>query len=240
MDQHAIVADRLTVDRGRQRVLSDVSFSVEAGEVFALLGGNGAGKSTTLLTFLGLIRPTGGDARILGRSAAADPAGVREHVAYLPERTALYDHLSARENLAYFLALAKQRLSAAAIDAGLDQVELQPQARDLTVSTYSKGMRQKVGLALALLRNAPVLLLDEPTSGLDPTAIDEFNALIGRLSGRGVTILMMTHDIHGACHAARRIGVLREGQLIGIFDAGAEGRIDPETVHRAFTGKVAA
>jgi ABC-2 type transport system ATP-binding protein len=221
-------------------VLDEVSFSIGAGEVFALLGGNGAGKSTTLLTLLGLLAPMSGEARVLGVSVAGASERVRASVAYLPETAALYGHLSARENLGYFLSLAGQRRSRAELEAGLDRVRLADSARDTIVDRYSKGMRQKVAIALALLRRTPVLLLDEPSSGLDPLAIDELNDLIGELARGGVTTLMVTHDVYGACHVARRIGLLRDGRIVGVFARDSDGRIDPEAVHRAFAGKAAA
>lgn len=105
---------------------------------------------------------------------------------------------------------------------------------------YSKGMRQKVAIALALLREAPILLLDEPTSGLDPIAIDDFNNLIGDLARSGSTVLMVTHDVYGACRVASRIGLLRAGELVGVFDALADGRIDTDAVHAAFAGRAAS
>ena len=98
-------------------------------------------------------------------------------------------------------------------------------------------MRQKVAIALAILRQTPVLLLDEPTSGLDPIAIDEFNALVRKLAEQGKTILMVTHDVYGACQVADRIGLLRQGQLVGRFEAKADGRIETERVHAAFAQK---
>ncbi|MEE4212427.1 MAG: AAA family ATPase, partial [Parvularcula sp.] len=99
---------------------------------------------------------------------------------------------------------------------------------------------QKVAIALAILREAPVLFLDEPTSGLDPVAIDEFNGLVTGLSERGTTVLMVTHDVYGACQVARRVGLLRQGQLVGTFEAPADGRISPDEVHRAFAEEHAA
>ena len=95
-------------------------------------------------------------------------------------------------------------------------------------------MRQKVAIALAILRKAPILFLDEPTSGLDPVAIDEFNALISKLAESGTTVLMVTHDVYGACQVARRVGLLRRGQLVGLFEAPEGGRISPDEVHQAF------
>jgi len=150
--------------------------------VFGLLGGNGAGKSTTLLAFLGLLKTSEGAARINGIEVDFDAASARKAIAYLPESANLYPHLSARENINYFLSLAKIQRSAADIDAALDQVSLASKARDQYLSSYSKGMRQKVAIAVAILRQAPILFLDEPTSGLDPVAIDEFNKLISNLA----------------------------------------------------------
>ncbi len=245
MSDPVLEADGVSVMRGAERVLTDVSFQVQAGEVFALLGGNGAGKSTTLLTFLGFLTPVSGQARVMGTPVAQDIAGVRGRSAYLPEAAALYPHLSARENLSYFLALAGLTRSAQDMEAALDRVSLQAKARDQRMETYSKGMRQKTAIALALLRHVPILFLDEPTSGLDPLAIDEFNGLIRDLAAEGTTVLMVTHDVYGACQVADRIGLLKDGGLVGLFEArnakaGSESRIDTEAVHRAFAARSAS
>lgn len=233
-------AQDLCVERSGKRVLDGVSFSVAEGEVFALLGGNGAGKSTTLLTFLGFLPPTSGTAQVNGKLPADDLAAARRAIAYLPEAAMLYGHLTARENLRYFLLLAGMRPDKEAIDAALDRVSLQPEARGRRLSGYSKGMRQKVAIALALLREAPILLLDEPTSGLDPVAIDEFHSLIRLLAEAGRSVLMVTHDVYGACQVAGRIGLLRDGKMVGSFNAPAGGRIETEEVHAAFAGRVSA
>jgi ABC-2 type transport system ATP-binding protein len=236
----ALEADTLTIVRGGQPALRGVSFAVRAGEVHALLGGNGAGKSTTLLAFLGFLAPTQGAARVEGDDATADPARARQRIAYLPENAALYGHLDAYENLDYFLALAGLRIGRAAIDAALDRVALAAAARTRRLEAYSKGMRQKVAIALALLRETPILLLDEPTSGLDPVAIDEFNRLLRELAGAGRTVLMVTHDVYGACQVADRIGLLRDGALVGRFEATPGARIDTEAVHAAFVARETA
>ena len=236
----ALEATALTVTRSGQTVLKDVSFSVATGEVYALLGGNGAGKSTTLLTFLGFLPPASGSARIQGSEVQADVQAARRAAAYLPEAATLYGHLSAHENLGYFLSLAKVKANKAVIDAALDRVLLQAEARGNPLATYSKGMRQKVAIALALLRDTPILLLDEPTSGLDPVAIDEFNALVRSLANEGRTLLMVTHDVYGACQVADRIGLLRKGELVGAFDRPDNGLIDTSAVHAAFAGRAAA
>lgn len=234
MTEPLLVADNLSVSRGGRQVLDSVSFTVEKGSVFALLGGNGAGKSTTLLTLLGLITPTSGEARIMGIRAEDKPEEIRRKAAFLPESANLYPHLTARENLDYFLSLAGVAKSAAECEAALDTVALAPEARDRRLSSYSKGMRQKVAIALAILRDTPLLLLDEPTSGLDPIAIDEFNALISAMAEKGTTVMMVTHDVYGACQVARSVGLLRHGKLVSVFDAPEGERFDPEEVHEAF------
>jgi ABC-2 type transport system ATP-binding protein len=233
-------ADRLHVRRAGKEVLSGVSFAVDGGEVYALLGGNGAGKSTTLATFLGFLEPSAGRVLVHGRDVGADVRAARRAIAYLPEAAALYDHLDARENLRYFLQLAGAPFGAADIDTALDRVWLDVEARGRVLRDYSKGMRQKVAIALAILRNTDILLLDEPTSGLDPTAIDEFHDLVRGLADAGKAILMVTHDVYGACQVADRIGLLRGGRLVDQFAAPAGGRIDTETVHRAFSARAAA
>jgi ABC-2 type transport system ATP-binding protein len=220
-------------------VLSGISFAVAAGEVYGLLGGNGAGKSTTLLTFLGFLKPSGGKVLVNGRAVHDDIAATRKAIAYLPEAAALYEHLDARENLRYFLKLARAKVEADQIEVALDRVSLSEDARGRRLQGYSKGMRQKVAIALAILRNTDILLLDEPTSGLDPSAIDEFHGLVRGLANAGKSILMVTHDVYGACQVADRIGLLRGGVLVGEFAATEGGRIDADTVHLAFSGKVA-
>ncbi len=234
-------AQSLSVSRSGREVLRNVSFSIAAGAVHALLGGNGAGKTTALLTFLGFLAPAGGTVRVRGRDVGEDIGGARRAIAYLPEAATLYSHLNAYENLRYFLSLAAAEPDRGALDAALDRVALQAEARGAPIQTYSKGMRQKVAIALAILRDTPILLLDEPTSGLDPVAIDEFNRLTRELAESGRTILLVTHDVYGACHVADRIELLHDGELVGAFDRppGLE-RIDTEAVHMAFARRAAA
>ena len=233
-------ADQLRVQRGGKEVLAGVSFAVARGEVYGLWGGNGAGKSTTLATFLGFLLAASGRVLVNGQDVSTDLLAARRAMAYLPEAASLYEHLDARENLRYFLQLANACGSEADIDAALDRVLLGADARSLKLRGYSKGMRQKVALALALLRNTDILLLDEPTSGLDPSAIDEFHELVRGLADAGKAILMVTHDVYGACQVADRIGLLRGGRLVDQFEAPAGGRIDTETVHRAFSARATA
>lgn len=233
-------AEELHVVRSSNEVLCGISFTVKAGEVYALLGGNGAGKSTTLLSFLGFLPPSGGSVRVNNAEVGDNLKAAREAIAYLPESASLYEHLDSRENLRYFLQLARVSYDQPAIEAALDQVSLESGARNLKLRDYSKGMRQKVAIALAILRDTSILLLDEPTSGLDPNAIDEFHSLVRGLADSGRTILMVTHDVYGACQVADRIGLLRGGKLVGEFSAPDGGRIETETVHRAFSRQEAA
>jgi ABC-2 type transport system ATP-binding protein len=212
---HAVIEIRdLEVSRGGSRVLDKLSLSVAAGETYALLGGNGSGKSTTLASLLGLLRPDGGTISLAGRDPVAEPEATRQQIAYLPENVALYEQLSAYENIAYFMALAEAEPDRKQMDGALDAAGLQPEARERRVGAFSKGMRQKVAIAMAVLRDVPVLLLDEPTSGLDPRATADFNQLVKRLKQRGTAILMVTHDLLGAADCADRIGFLAKGRIV--------------------------
>jgi ABC-2 type transport system ATP-binding protein len=238
--QTVLNAQSLTLKINQQTILNKLTFSVQKGEIYALLGGNGAGKSSTLKTFLGFNKPTDGKVEVLGQSLDDSLALLRSKMAYLPESATLYPHLSARENIHYFLSLASIKKSDAEVNDAFKRVALQESAWERHMQTYSKGMRQKTAIALALLRQAPIFLLDEPTSGLDPIAIDEFNLLVRELANSGASILMVTHDVYGACQVADRIGLLRSGELVGEFSAPTNGRIDTEQVHTAFAHKESA
>ncbi|WP_016957369.1 ABC transporter ATP-binding protein [Catenovulum agarivorans] len=240
MKDSVISANNLSVAYANQLVLNKVNFSVAQGQIFALLGGNGAGKSTTLKTFLGTLKPQSGSANILGKPVHQHINTSRKQIAYLPESVMLYGHLTAIENIQYFLSLADIKQSVQQIEDALTQVSLQPQAWHNKLSQYSKGMRQKTAIALALLRQAPILFLDEPTSGLDPAAIDEFNQLMSQLAQAGSTIFMVTHDVYGACQVANKIGLLHQGELISLFNAEHNQSIDTETVHKAFVRGIRA
>jgi ABC-2 type transport system ATP-binding protein len=198
---------------GAHQVLRGTQLKVRRGEVYAILGGNGAGKSTLLHAFLGFIKPTRGSVRVAGHDVQAELQSARAQLAYVPENVALYEQLSARENMRYLLGLSGTNAGPVEINAALDAVGLEPAARDRRLSTYSKGMRQRVALALAIARHAPALLLDEPSSGLDPRAIADLNALISRLRDQGVAVLMTTHDLLAASEIADRVGVLADGLL---------------------------
>ncbi|MDO6423581.1 ABC transporter ATP-binding protein [Saccharophagus degradans] len=230
-------AESLNIMRSGKQVLNGISFQVAAGEVYALLGGNGAGKSTTLLSFLGFLSPTSGSVSVNNQNVYKDVASARRAMAYLPESASLYEHLNAYENIDYFMQLAGRAVNRADIETALERVSLAQGARQNKLRGYSKGMRQKVAIALAILRDSSILLLDEPTSGLDPSAIDEFHQLVRDLADSGKAVLMVTHDVYGACQVADKIGLLHSGLLVGEFVAD-HARIDTETVHKAFASTV--
>ncbi|MBM7116238.1 ABC transporter ATP-binding protein [Archangium primigenium] len=220
---------------GSKTVLRGLNFTVEPGRIYALLGGNGAGKSTTLGIFLGLVRPTAGQARVCGQDVAADPQAARSRLAYVPENVALYEHLSARENLDYFLTVAgSEQRAPSDIDAALEAVGLVHEAWGKRVGGFSKGMRQKVAIALAIARRVPVLLLDEPTSGLDPRATGDFNRLLDTARARGVATLMVTHDLLSAAEIADRIGFLAQGRLEEELAATGAERFDVRALHQRY------
>ncbi len=210
----SIMIDEVILERGGRRVLDGLSLSVQPGEIYALLGGNGAGKSTTLAALLGFITPNSGTINVEGSDPARAPEQARRRIGYLPENVSLYPHLSARENVEYFLALAGEPRGHTQIESAFDAAGLQQQARDRPLAGFSKGMQQKVAITLAVVRQVPVLLLDEPTSGLDPRATTDFKVLLQRLKARGTCVLMVTHDLLGAADCADRIGFLDAGRIV--------------------------
>ncbi|RDE07381.1 ABC transporter ATP-binding protein [Sphingomonas aracearum] len=224
----------LTLSYGEHRVLDGLSLTVAAGSITALLGGNGAGKSTTLSALLGFARGDAGTVSVCGTDPVADPDGARRRIAYLPENVALYEHLSAVENADYLLALSGERQGRAAITDALAAAGLQDRAWDQRLGGFSKGMRQKVAIAVALLRQVPVLLLDEPTSGLDPRATADFNALLAQVRARGTAVLMVTHDLLSAADIADTIAFLEAGRVAYDIAASGPERFDVRALHARF------
>jgi ABC-2 type transport system ATP-binding protein len=233
--QPVLHAQRVSADYGSRPVLSDFEITVQEREIYVLLGGNGAGKSTALAVFLGFVRPQKGSARVCGVDVAQDPHGARRRLAYVAENVALYEHLSAFENLEYLLALSGIRLDRRALNTLLDSVGLSEAARAERTASYSKGMRQRVAIALALARDVPALLLDEPTSGLDPQAVSDFARLLTSVRARGKSVLMVTHDLVGAAEVADRVGILRQGRLLEELIAPAGGKLNVEAVIAAYS-----
>lgn len=204
--------------------LEGLNISVKPGETLCLLGANGAGKTTTINLLLGFLEPTSGEALVNGRNVGMAPIETKRDIAYIPEQVALYPSLSGLENLKYFAALAGHNsYSDADLYAFVDRAGLTKEQADRSVSGYSKGMRQKIGVATALAKQAKAFLLDEPLSGLDPSAANEFARLADELRASGAAILMATHDIFRATELASRIGIMKAGKLVE--------ELNPKTVH---------
>jgi ABC-2 type transport system ATP-binding protein len=225
-------AINLTKQYNGARVLDALNLKINAGEVFCLLGANGAGKTTTINLFLNFIEPTAGTAKIKGVDVTEQPLETKKYLAYIPEQVMLYKNLSGLENLEYFSALAgHDEYSREQLLAFFDQVGLQREAAEKRVGTYSKGMRQKVGIAIALAKQAEALLLDEPTSGLDPKASNEFSELLKQLSNKGVAVLMATHDLFRAKESGTRVGIMKRGQLMSTLKTEDLGHADLERIY---------
>ncbi|MFT3964771.1 MAG: ATP-binding cassette domain-containing protein [Sphingobium sp.] len=235
-----IALTNVELSYGQHRVLDRLSLSVPAGHVYALLGGNGAGKSTTLSVLLGFAKPDAGAVRVADIDPGAQADAARRRIAYLPENVALYEHLSATENADYLLALSGEPKDRAAITAAFTAAGLQERAWDQRLGGFSKGMRQKVAIAVALLREVPVLLLDEPTSGLDPRATTDFNRLLAAVRERGTAVLMVTHDLLSAAEVADSIGFLDKGRIIDRVTAEGPDRFDLRALHARFAADTAA
>jgi ABC-2 type transport system ATP-binding protein len=197
--------------------LDHVSYSVEPGEIFCLLGANGAGKTTTINILLDFIPPTSGMASINGHDCNKFPLQAKKYVSYVSENVQLYGMFTARQNLAFFAELAgKKGLTKKDYDNVMRMVGLPEKALKMRLKHFSKGMRQKLGIAIALLKDPPAILMDEPTSGLDPTSAQEFLDQLRRLRERGKAILMTTHDIFRAKMIADRVGIMKQGRLVAI------------------------
>jgi ABC-2 type transport system ATP-binding protein len=214
--------------------LDSLDLKIGPGEVFCLLGANGAGKTTTINLFLNFIEPTSGEALIKGVNVTKEPLETKRFIAYIPEQVMLYKNLSGLENLEYFAALAgREEYSRDQLLGFLEEVGLQRDVADRLVGAYSKGMRQKVGIAIALAKKAEALLLDEPTSGLDPKASNEFSALLKKLSDQGVAALMATHDLFRAKESGARVGIMRHGKLVAQMNTSEIGHADLESIYLA-------
>ena len=195
--------------------LDAVSFRVTSGDLFCLAGATGAGKTTTISCFLDFISPSSGRVEVDGIHVARNPIEAKRRVAYVSENVALYGALTARQNLRFFAHLGenRDRVSKRELEEAMHAVRLPVAVLDRRVESFSKGMRQKVGLAIALLRGANNLILDEPTSGLDPQSGAEFMDLLARLRDAGAAVLMSTHDLFRAKSHADRLGLMRQGRL---------------------------
>jgi ABC-2 type transport system ATP-binding protein len=198
-----------------QLALDDLTFKVARGEIFCMFGANGAGKTTTINLFLNFIPPTSGTALIEGIDVVKDPLKAKKNVSFVSENVMLYGNFSAIQNLDYFSRLAgKRTLTKKNYADVLGRVGLQKEAFDKRIKNFSKGMSQKLGIAIALLKDAPNVLLDEPTSGLDPQSGREFLEILVQMRDAGKSVFMSTHDIFRAKLMADRIGFMRKGKLV--------------------------
>ena len=215
VSEPAILTSGLTKRYGETLAVNRLNLSVARGEVFGLLGPNGAGKTTTILMLLGLSEPTGGTLEVLGLDPTRDALAVKRRVGYLPDSVGFYDHLSGRQNLAYTAQLnGLGRVEAAErIDHCLSDVGLTDRAGD-PVRAYSRGMRQRLGVADALIKDPELLILDEPTAAIDPKGVEEMLGLIRSLAARGVTVLLASHLLHQVQAICDRIGIFVSGRLV--------------------------
>ena len=194
--------------------VQNLTLSVKEGEILGLLGANGAGKSTTINMLLGFLAPDSGTVKIQEKDTFKQAEEVRKLIGYIPENVNLYPYLSGIENLDYFCQLAGLKYSKTELQNFLSTCGLQTDAHHKKVADYSKGMRQKVGIAIAYAKKAKVYLLDEPASGLDPLASNELSELLKKLAAEGATILMASHDIFRVREVCHRIGILKKGTLV--------------------------
>lgn len=226
-----LTTENLTKRFNSFTAVDDLCLSVAAGEIFALLGPNGAGKTTTINCFLGFLTPDQGRVLVDGLDVSTHALESKRRLAYIPEQVNLYGHFSGVENLAYFNELGGARHDDVTLRKFLSEAGLQADAHDRRVSVYSKGMRQKVGIAMALAKSAKALILDEPTSGLDPSASHEFTILLQRFAARGAAVLMATHDLFHAKQVASRVGIVRHGKLVHALTAAELSHADLERLY---------
>ena len=216
MENTVIELEGLTKYYGSVKAVDNLSLHIRKGEVFGLLGPNGAGKTTTILMMLGLSEPTAGKALVCGIHASRDPIAVKRRVAYMPDTLGFYDDMTALENLLYV-----GRLN------GLPDGELEARARQTMelvglvnelhkkTSAYSRGMKQRLGLADVLLREPEIIIMDEPTLGIDPAGIRDFLSLIRQLSRqKGITVLLSSHHLHQVQQVCDRVGIFVGGKLL--------------------------
>lgn len=209
-----IVAEKVSKTFGTTAALQSLSLQVSPGEVLGLLGPNGAGKTTTIHLLVGFLQPDSGSVTIDGVDVVKDPDEARRRLGYISENVALYPFLSARENLKHFAALAGLKFTKTELAEKLVAAGLAADAVDRRVSTFSKGMRQKVGIAIATSKRAKAMVLDEPASGLDPHASHELSVLVRQVANEGASVLMATHDLFRAKETCDRVVILQDGRMV--------------------------
>lgn len=224
MDRPIIELTGLTKKYGKFTAVDNLNLSIRKGEVFGFLGPNGAGKSTTILMMLGLTEPTAGTVEVCGINATTHPIEVKQKVGYLPEDVGFYEQMTGVENLCYTAQLngvSKQEAKEKAVRL-MERVGLSEQLKKKT-GKYSKGMRQRLGLADVLIKAPEVIILDEPTSGIDPAGVREFITLIRHLSQEeGLTVLFSSHHLDQVQQVCDRVGLFSGGKLLAVVDLNAE------------------
>ncbi|HVP76707.1 MAG TPA: ABC transporter ATP-binding protein [Thermodesulfobacteriota bacterium] len=220
MERQIIIgAEGLTKKYGTQTAVNNLTLEIGEGEVFGFLGPNGAGKTTTLLMFLGLTEPTSGKVRVVGFDPTREPLRIKEKVGYLPENVGFYDDMDARQNLQFIARLnhIPDKVSSKKIEELLQQVGLFEEAKQKKVGTYSKGMRQRLGIAEVLIKEPKLIFLDEPTIGLDPDGTNRMLDLIHSLSReRNITIFLSSHLLDQVQRICDRVGIMIKGNLVAI------------------------
>ncbi|HIG17392.1 MAG TPA: ABC transporter ATP-binding protein [Candidatus Handelsmanbacteria bacterium] len=225
---------------GDVHAVNDLTLTISPGEIFTMLGANGAGKTTTLMVSLGFTEPTAGTVKICGVDVTKDPLEAKKHVAYVSENVMLYGNFTARQNLEFFTKLGgRNDVTTAEYEQVMDRVGLQRDAFERRLKGFSKGMRQKLGIAIAIMKNAEVILLDEPTSGLDPKSGAEFLQLLQELREEKKAIWMTTHDIFRAKQIADRVGIMVAGDLVKIFTKDELEQADLESVYVEYVSQPA-
>jgi len=195
--------------------LDHLNFKIEPGEIFCMFGANGAGKTTAINLFLNFIQPTEGTALIEGIDVTKEPLKSKDYVSFVSENVMLYDNFSAFQNISYFSKLAgKRNLTKDDYAQVFKRVGLQEEAFNMRTKKFSKGMRQKLGIAIAIVKDAPNIILDEPTSGLDPRSGQEFLELLLELRDKGKSIFMSSHDIFRAKYIADNVGFMMKGKMV--------------------------
>ena len=217
MGEQVIVLTELTKQYGKFTAVDHIRLSIRKGEIFGLLGPNGAGKSTTILMMLGLTEPTSG---ICGINSTTHPIEVKRKIGYLPEDVGFYDDMTGLENLMYTARLngiPDKEAKVKALEL-MKRVGLEDQLKKKT-GKYSRGMRQRLGLADVLIKNPEIIILDEPTSGIDPAGIQEFIELIRNLSRvHSFTVLFSSHNLDQVQKACDRVGLFNHGELLAQLD----------------------
>ncbi|MCJ7704056.1 MAG: ABC transporter ATP-binding protein [Desulfobacterales bacterium] len=216
--QIIVETEELTKKYGSRTAVDHLNIKIEEGEVFGFLGPNGAGKTTTLLMFLGLTEPTSGKAKVMGFDPTREPFKVKERVGYLPENVGFYDDMDARQNLRYIAKLNRISgdVSEKRIDYWLEMVGLSEESTK-KVGTYSKGMRQRLGIAEVLIKEPKLVFLDEPTIGLDPDGTNRMLDLIHSLSReKNITLFLSSHLLDQVQKICDRVGIMINGNLVAI------------------------